>query len=78
MAVPTSRRPATGARVCTILAIVFGVIAILFLPILFGIAGIILAIVGFSLGDRSLGRWAIPVAVVGTALGFFLGYLAGH
>ena len=76
MAVPTSSKPTTGARVCNILAIVFGAIAILFLPILFGIAGIILAIVGFSLGDRSLGRWAIPVAVVGTALGFFLGYLA--
>jgi hypothetical protein len=76
MAVPTTNRANTGARVCNILAIVFGAIAVLFLPIIFGIAGIILAIIGFSLGDRTLGRWAIPVAVVGTALGFFLGYLA--
>jgi len=66
----------TGARVCSILGIVFGAIAALFLPIVFGIAGIVLAIVGYSMGDRALGKWAIVVAVLGTVLGFVLGYMA--
>jgi hypothetical protein len=68
-------RPATGARVCTILAFVFAAIAVLFFPIIFGLAAIVLSIVGYSLGDRALGRWAIAAAVAGTLLGFLLGYL---
>jgi hypothetical protein len=66
----------TGARVCSILGIVFGVIAVLFLPIIFGLAGIILSIIGYATGDRALGKWAIVVSVVGTVLGFVLGYMA--
>lgn len=69
-------RPATAARVCTIIAFVFAAIAVLFFPIIFGVAAIILSIIGYSLGDKVLGRWAIPAAVVGTILGFVLGYLA--
>jgi hypothetical protein len=64
------------ARVCTILAFVFAAIAVLFYPIIFGLAGIVLAIVGYNMGDRELGKWAIVAAVVGTVLGFLLGYLA--
>lgn len=69
-------RSTTGARVCTILSFVFAAIAVLFFPVIFGVAAIVLAIVGYSLGDRALGKWAIPVAVAGTVLGFVLGYLA--
>ena len=59
-----------------ILGIVFGAIAIIFFPIIFGLAGIALAIVGYTRGDRRLGKVAIIVAVAGTVLGFVLGYLA--
>lgn len=66
----------TGPRVCTIISFVFAAIAVLFFPIIFGLAAIVLSIVGFSLGDRALGKWAIVAAVVGTVLGFILGSLA--
>jgi hypothetical protein len=66
----------TGARVCNILSLVFAAIAVVFFPIFFGIAAIVLAVIGFSLGDRALGRWSLPIAVVATVLGFLLGYLA--
>ena len=66
----------TGARVCSILGIVFGAIAVLFFPIIFGLVGIVLSIIGYAMGDRALGKWAIVVSVVGTVLGFVLGYLA--
>ncbi len=72
----TTTHVSSGARVCSILGIAFGVIAIVFFPIIFGIAGIVLAVVGYTRGDRSLGKWAIVVAVAGTVLGFVLGYLA--
>ena len=65
----------TGARVCSILGIVFGVVAILFFPIIFGLAGIVLSIVGYSMGDKALGKWAIVISVLGTVLGFVLGYM---
>lgn len=66
----------SGARVCSILGIVFGAIAVLFFPIIFGLVGIVLSIIGFSMGDRALGKWAIVVSVVGTVAGFLLGYMA--
>lgn len=72
----TTTPPRTGARVCSILGIVFGVIAVLFFPIIFGLAGIILSIIGYAIGDRALGKWAIVISVVGTVLGFVLGYMA--
>jgi uncharacterized membrane protein HdeD (DUF308 family) len=65
----------TGARVCSILGIVFGVVAVLFFPIIFGLAGIVLSIVGYSMGDKALGKWAIVISVLGTVLGFVLGYM---
>jgi 4-hydroxybenzoate polyprenyltransferase len=72
----TATAPAkTGARVCSILGIVFGVVAVLFMPIIFGLAGIVLSIVGYSMGDKQLGKWAIVISVLGTVLGFVLGYL---
>jgi hypothetical protein len=69
-------RPTSGARVCTIVSFVFAAIAVLFFPIIFGVAAIVLSIVGFSLGDRALGKWAIAAAIAGTLLGFVLGYMA--
>jgi hypothetical protein len=67
-----ARRYSGGARVCTILAFVFAVVAILFLPILFGPAAIILGVVGGSMGDRPLGWYAAGAGAVGMILGFVL------
>ncbi len=63
------------ARVCTILAFVFGAVSILFIPILFGPAAIILAAVGWKKGDP-LARYALPFAIVAMILGFVLGAIA--
>ncbi|MFC0110649.1 hypothetical protein [Kibdelosporangium aridum] len=43
---------------------------------MFGLAAIALAIVAYATGDKVLGKWAIPVSVMATVLGFVLGYLA--
>ncbi len=61
------------SNVFSILAIVFGVVAILFLPIIFGLAGIVLGFIGRSKGER-LSTIGIVVAVAGTIAGFALGY----
>jgi cytochrome c biogenesis protein CcdA len=62
--------------VCVIVSFVLAAVAIVFFPIVFGVAAIILAVIGYGRGDRHLGRWAIIVAVTCTVLGFVLGYLA--
>lgn len=72
-ATPARANDSTG-RVCTILAFVFGAIAILFLPIIFGPVAIVLAIVGYKKEDP-LARYALPFAIVATILGFVLGLL---
>ena len=64
----------SGARVLSILAIVFGGLAVLFMPILFGPAGIVCGAIGTSKGDR-LGKVGLIVAVVGMIAGFVLGAL---
>jgi len=61
----------SAARVCTIISFVMAGISVLFAPILFGPAGIILGIVGRSKGDP-LGTWAIVASVVGMIAGFAL------
>ena len=66
----------TGARVCSIIAFVLAAIAVFLFPIIFGPAAIVLGIVGYAMGDKVLGKWAIVAGVVGMVLGFVLGYLA--
>lgn len=67
--------PVTGARVCSIVAFVLAAIAVLFFPIIFGLGAIILGVVGYAMGDRVLGKWAIAAGLAGTVLGFLLAYL---
>lgn len=65
-------------RVCNVLAIVLGVLAVFFAPVITGVLAVILGVVGF-LRDRPLGRWALPVAVVGAVVGIVLYYgVRGH
>lgn len=62
----------SSGRVLSILGFVFGAIAVIFLPILFGPVGIVCAAVATAKGDR-LGKPALVVAIVGMIVGFILG-----
>jgi hypothetical protein len=66
---------ATGnpGRVYSIIGIVCGAVALLFIPILFGPAGIILGFVGYSKGDKPLGLWVGIGSVVTMIVGMILG-----
>jgi hypothetical protein len=63
-----------GGNTLSIIGIVCGVVAILFLPIILGPVGIVLGIIGRQRGER-LGTIAIVVAAVGMIIGMILGYL---
>jgi uncharacterized membrane protein HdeD (DUF308 family) len=69
-----AHHPVTGARVCTILAFVLAVVAILFLPLLFGLAALVLGLVAGALGDRPLGWYAAASGVLGALIGILLAY----
>ncbi|OCF87949.1 hypothetical protein AW168_23160 [Nocardia brasiliensis] len=58
----------------SIVGLVCAVISVLFCPILFGPAGIILGIVGHTKGEP-LGKWAAIAAGVGMVIGFLVGFL---
>ena len=64
-----SSQSTSTSNIFSILAIVLGVVAVLFLPIVFGIAAIVLA--GVALSKKE--RLAMVVAAVGTVAGFVLG-----
>ncbi len=81
MATTHGRQPQTDSYQSTstsnlfsILAIVFGAVAVLVVPIVFGVAAIILAGIALSKNER-LSKIAMVVAVVGTIAGFALGAL---
>ncbi|MEO3804609.1 hypothetical protein [Nonomuraea sp. B1E8] len=67
---PHQPRPAN--QVLSIIGFVCAAVAVLFIPILFGLAGIVLGIVGHTRGEP-LGKWAAVAAGVGMILGFVLG-----
>lgn len=69
---PAAGTTKNDGRIYTILAFVFGVVAVLFIPIIFGVAAIVLAVIGMRKGDP-LAKWALAVAIVGTVIGFALG-----
>ncbi|WP_282947797.1 hypothetical protein [Cellulomonas endometrii] len=70
-AVPTAT---TGTPVLSIITFVLSAIAVLFLPIVFGLAGIVTGIFAVVRKER-LGKIALIVAVVATIVGFALGAL---
>ncbi|GAA3897438.1 hypothetical protein GCM10022244_04650 [Streptomyces gulbargensis] len=65
-------RTATG-NVLSIVAMVLGVIAVLFLPIVFGVVGVVLAIVAKTVRHERLAVPALVVAAVGLVGGMILG-----
>jgi uncharacterized protein with PQ loop repeat len=60
--------------VLSIIAFVCAAISLLFIPILFGLAGIVLGVVGHTRGE-SLGKWAAITSGVTMILGMVIGYL---
>ncbi|GIG36520.1 hypothetical protein [Cellulomonas pakistanensis] len=67
--------PATGTPVLSIITFVLAAIGLFFLPIVFGLAGIVTGIVAVVRKER-LGKIALIVAVAATVLGFVLGAIA--
>jgi hypothetical protein len=63
-----------GAQIFSILAMISGVVAIFIVPIVFGLIGIVLAVVANRRAEP-LWKVALAVAIGGMILGFVLGYL---
>ncbi|HTF08106.1 MAG TPA: hypothetical protein VK659_08045 [Asanoa sp.] len=74
MSYPTSpaRPRSSAARICTIIAFVFAVLAVLLSPLIFGLLGLILGIVAAVLGDKPLGWYAAGASVAGAVLGVII------
>jgi len=51
---------------------VFAVLAVLLSPLIFGLLGLILGIVGAVLGDKPLGWYAAGASVAGAVLGVII------
>jgi hypothetical protein len=66
-------RAATGVGF-SVTAFVLAAVAVLILPIVFGVAAIIFGVIARKRGER-LGALAMRLAIVGTALGALLGML---
>lgn len=64
----------SGVQILSIIGFVFAAIALLFIPILFGLIGIVLGIVGHTRGE-SLGKWAAVASGVTMILGMLIGFL---
>jgi uncharacterized membrane protein HdeD (DUF308 family) len=70
---PARTRPrSSAARVCTIIAFVFAALAVIFFPPVFGVAALVLGIIGGLLGDRPLGWYAAAAGVLGGVIGLIL------
>ncbi|WP_320065325.1 hypothetical protein [Micromonospora sp. RTGN7] len=68
----TTRPRSNAARICTILGFVFAVVAVIVLPPFFGLAGVVLGVVGAMKGDKPLGWYAAAASVAGAVLGMVL------
>ncbi|MFB4283652.1 MULTISPECIES: hypothetical protein [unclassified Nonomuraea] len=69
-----ARRPRVSDQVLSIIGFVCAAVAVLFVPVLFGLAGVALGIVGHTRGEP-LGRWAAIAAGAGMLLGTVLSIL---
>jgi hypothetical protein len=67
------RAPRAGSSGLFIGSIICSVVALLFLPIVFGPVGAVLGFVDYGRGDKK-GLWAGIAGIVATAIGMALGY----
>ncbi|NJP88608.1 hypothetical protein HCN51_03900 [Nonomuraea sp. FMUSA5-5] len=68
------RGPKVVDQVASVIGFVCGAVAVLYLPVLFGLAGVVLGVVGHVRGEP-LGRWAAIAAGAGMLLGTLLSIL---
>ncbi|SPL98273.1 Basic proline-rich protein [[Actinomadura] parvosata subsp. kistnae] len=68
------RGPKVVDQVASVIGCVCGAVAVLYLPVLFGLAGVVLGVVGHVRGEP-LGRWAAIAAGAGMLLGTLLSIL---
>ncbi|MFI6631079.1 hypothetical protein ACIBI7_19580 [Nonomuraea fuscirosea] len=69
-----ARRPRVSDQVLSIIGFVCAVVAVLYIPVLFGLAGVVLGIVGHTRGEP-LGRWAAIAAGAAMLAGTMLSIL---
>lgn len=72
---PTGQQRASANNTLSIVAIVLGVVALIFLPIVFGVIGLVLAIIAKAVRHERLSTVAIVVSAVGLVGGMILGAL---
>jgi MFS family permease len=72
-AYPPPPSEANRGRGFTIASVVCAVVGVVFLPIVFGVLGIVFGFVGQSKGDPK-GKWAGFFAIACTIAGFAIGY----
>ncbi|GAA2207539.1 hypothetical protein GCM10009850_029970 [Nonomuraea monospora] len=71
---PARRPPRVLDQVPSVIGLVCGAVAVLYLPVLFGLAGVVLGVVGHARGEP-LGRWAAIAGGAGMLLGTLLSIL---
>ncbi|MFJ4340620.1 hypothetical protein [Streptomyces sp. NPDC088915] len=71
---PTGQQTAgANGNVLSIIAIVLGVVAIIFFPIVFGVIGLVLAVIAKFVRHERLSTVALVVSAAGLVLGMILG-----
>jgi uncharacterized integral membrane protein len=70
---PAPAHVGRAARICTILAFAFAVIALFLVPILFGVIAIALGAFAATQGDKPLGWYAAGAGAAGAIIGMILG-----
>lgn len=70
---PHGTPPAATGNAMSIVAMVLGVISLIFLPIVFGVIGLVLAIIAKTVRHERLAVPAIVVSAVGLVGGLILG-----
>ncbi|MDA7026927.1 DUF4190 domain-containing protein [Bacillus sp. CLL-7-23] len=63
---------AAGGRVTGYIALALSIISLFMLPVLLGIAGIIVGFIARRQGATGIGAWAMGIGVVSVVLGIFL------
>lgn len=62
----------TGGRGIGITALIVSILSLFILPLLMGIAGIIIGVIARGKGAKSLGTWAIIIGALSIVIGIFI------
>jgi hypothetical protein len=64
-------RERTGGKAAGVIAIILSVLSLFIVPVLFGVAGIIVGFLARRQGAHSLGNWAIGIGIVSIVISLF-------